>query len=56
MNRGTVACWLGLGVCVVASGGDQAGAGPGWVFGLGLGLVLLGIARWKPWADREWSA
>lgn len=55
MNRGTVACWLGLGLWVVASGGDQATPGPGWVFWLGLALVAVGLLRWKPWQGGGWA-
>ena len=55
MNRGTVACWLGVGLCVVGTGGDQGGLPLAGLFLPGVGLIVVGVARWKPWRGQGWA-
>lgn len=53
-QRGTISTWLGLGLCLVATGGDQAGFPLVALLAPGLSLLALGVARWKPWRAQVW--
>lgn len=54
-QRGTVPSWVGLGLCVLATGGDQAGMPLALLFVPGVPLLAVGLARWKPWRMQVWA-
>ena len=55
-QRGTVACWAGLGLCVLATGGDQVGLPLVGLLVPGTPLLAVGLLRWKPWRGQGWWA
>lgn len=53
-QRGTLACWAGLGLCVLATGGDQAGLPVVGLLVPGAALLGVGLLRWRPWRGQGW--